>query len=155
MAAPLEDADYHILRALWHLGRKFTEEDGFWIQTGDVAKWLEANKCFEKPMSANDVGKNMVKMRFKTKRRIGKGIFRWISRKKLMNLIEEFNDTGDIKEIEEQQATMIKLEVFKTLLDGGDLDELTYEVSLIQKAVKEFNALTFDDAKRWVEEQEA
>lgn len=147
MDSPLEDVDYHILRALFHIGTKFRSADGFWIPASSTAKWLKANNY---SMKSIDIGKRMKALGFTLIKRLGEAKYRWVNRKKLMALIKNYNDVGISMEAMTNSYEEIKLAVFECLLTDGDISELEFDIETIKKAVREFNALEREDAEGWV-----
>jgi hypothetical protein len=147
MDAPLDDADYYILRGLYYLGKKFKDEEGFWINPGDISKWIEANRC--PPITPRDIGIKMKKLGFSIEKRLGQGKFRYVRRERLLDLIEMYNSGRSDMSL--SNYTAVKREVFECYLNGGDIDELGLDIELVKKASREFMSIDEEDAKKWLD----
>lgn len=147
MDAPMEDADYHLFRGLFYLGKKFKDEEGFWIMPGDISKWLEANRC--PPITPREIGSKMKKMGFTVDKRLGDGKFRYVRRDKLSELIEMYNAGKSTTLLSNYDS--IKREVFECYLNDDDIDELGLDLEMVKKASREFMSMNEEDAKRWLE----
>lgn len=150
MSAPIEDADYHLLRGLFYLGKKFKDEKGFWINPGDVSRWLEANRC--PPVTPKDIGDDMKKLGFSVMKRRGEGKYRYVQRDKLSELIDMYNTGKSMALLSNYDS--IKREVFGCYLNDGDIDELGLDPEMVKKASREFMSMDEEDAKKWLNGEE-
>jgi len=151
--APEDEAIAHILKALYHIGRQTDDPNGFWIMANQVVQWLGPNGFKDHP-KLNDpiqVGHILKKCKFKQTKRMGAGVYRWINRELLMGLIDDFNVAQTTTEQVESHYLDVKLAVFQAYLNDEDVEDLPFDLTLIQQATKEYTEMGEDEVRQWLE----
>jgi hypothetical protein len=153
---PEDELIAQILRSLHFIGLKYEAKKGFWVMAGQIVDWLNANGIKDEdgePYTSQRVGILLSKpLGLKQRRRVEGGQMRWIPRDRLADLIDKYQDEDvEIQGVIEAGYETVKREVFGLLLEDGDVQELDYDTRLIKEAVKEFNKIGEDGAKRWLE----
>lgn len=156
--APEIEIKSQVLRALYHIGKKASDPIGFWIAPAQILKWLEAVGIeVQANKKESKIGYTLKDFGFKTVKKHSDHNYRWIDRTLLMGLIKKVNNGDTEKVYSNSLYTDIKRAVIKASLAGEDVSalDLGCDIELVQKASMEFLEMEEDEARAWLDENQA